>query len=167
MLVVKIEFYKLDFLSCWPTILHFLPSLFFPFFLRSSFPRSTDLNQILRTNPFVLHSPHQLDPNQTQNKPFHSSFSPSLRRLGLVRVIAWVQFEPLPKAFFMVSIFHLCWVCVSVISFARFMFIFLLRCGLVFLISLLGLCFYSLLLSFHFTKLEPQRLNLAHQTRVS
>ena len=175
---MKIEFYTLDFLSCWSTILHFLPSLFFPFFLRSSFSRSTNLNQTLRTNPFALHSPHQLDPNQTQNKSFHSSFSPSLCRLGLVRVIAWVQFELLPEAFFMVSIFHLRWVCVFVYLFCWicvYLFtslwtcVFVLFARFVFLFSFAMVSLYKTWAkgSIYHIKLEPWRLDIAHQTQVS
>ena len=130
MLVVKIEFYTLDFLSCWLTVL-FLLSLFLLFFLHSSFSkskdplfflcssfsRSTNPNQTPRTNPFVLHSPHQQTPSffiQSEPSP-PPRFSPS----HCLEPSSWFPFS----------------------IFAGFVFISLLHCGLLFLISLLGSCF--------------------------
>ena len=167
MLVVKIEFYTLDFLSWRPAVFPFLPSLFFLFllrssfsrstdplfFLRSSFSKSTDLNQTPRTNPFILHSPHQPNPNQTQNKPLRSSFSPSLCHcLGSIWATAWSllfgsHFPYLLGLCFCLSL--LLGLCLS----------------LCFIVDLCfrSLCWVCVSVQFHFTKLEPQRLDLAYQ----
>ena len=108
-----------------------------------------------KSNPFVLHSPHQPDPNQTQNKPLCSTFNLSLRRrLGSVRATTWKPFSWFPFSIFAGIVFLF-------ISFARIVFISLVRYGLVFLFSLLGLCFWSLY------KLKPRRFDLAHQARAS
>ena len=140
---MKIEFYTLDFLSCWPIVLPF--------------------------SSFVLHSPDQ----QTQIKPLRSSFSTPTRPKSNPEQtpLFFIQFEPSPPPRFSPSHYlePFSWFPFSIFagivflfnSFARIVFISLVRCGLVLLFSLLGLCFWSLY------KLKPRRFDLAHQARAS
>ena len=112
----------------------FLPSFFI---LQINKPKS---------NPFVLHSPHQPDPNQTQNKPLCSSFSSSLRhRLGSIRATTWSLF----RGFHFPSLLGLCF---------RLSLLLGLCLSLWFVVDL---CFCSLY------KLKPRRFDLTHQARAS